>query len=82
MSKNLPINTIIETLEKEDRALFAYLYGSAAAGETGNDIDIAVYSATDVDPYKLSSDLKVALHKKTGISPDSFDVDPHAGRPY
>jgi predicted nucleotidyltransferase len=29
----LPINTIVETLENEERVLFAYLYGSVAAGE-------------------------------------------------
>jgi predicted nucleotidyltransferase len=46
-----------------------------AAGEKGNDIDIAVYSATDADPHKLSADLKVDLQKKTGIAPDSFVVD-------
>jgi len=74
MSENLPINTIIEALENEDRVLFAYLYGSVAVGEKGNDIDIAIFSITGVDPHKLSSDLKVDLHKKTGIAPDSFDV--------
>jgi predicted nucleotidyltransferase len=73
-SKKLLINSIVETLENEERVLFAYLYGSAAAGEKGNDIDIAVYSATDADPYKLSADLKVDLNKKTGIAPDNFDV--------
>ena len=70
----MPINNIIEALENEGRVLFAYLYGSVAAGEKGNDIDIAIYSATDADPHKLSADLKVNLHKKTGIAPDSFDV--------
>jgi len=74
MSKKLPINIIVETLENEDRVLFAYLYGSVAAGEKGNDIDIAIYSATDADPHKLSADLKVNLHKRTGIAPDRFDV--------
>jgi len=71
---NVKIKTIVETLENEERVLFAYLYGSAAAGEKGNDIDIAVYSATYVDPHILSADLKVDLHKKTGIAPDRFDV--------
>ena len=33
MSTKLPIDTIVETLKKEERVLFAYLYGSAAAGE-------------------------------------------------
>ncbi len=73
-SKKLPINTIVETLENENRVIFAYLYGSVAARGKGNDIDIAIYSATDADPHKLSADLKVDLHKKTGIEPDSFDV--------
>jgi len=27
-----------------------------------------------VDVHKLSADLKVSLHKKTGLSPDTFDV--------
>ena len=72
--KKLPINTIVETLENEERVLFGYLYGSVAAGEKGNDIDIAVYSAMDADPHKLSADLKIDLHKKTGIAPDRFDV--------
>ena len=58
MSKKLPINTIVETLENEERVLFAYLYGSVAGGEKGNDIDIAVYSATDADPHKLSATSK------------------------
>ena len=74
MLKKPPINIIVETLENEKRVLFAYLYGSIAAGEKGNDIDIAVYSAIDADPHELSADLKVDLHKKTGIAPDSFDV--------
>jgi predicted nucleotidyltransferase len=54
MSKKLPINTIVETLKNEERVLFAYLYGSVAAGKKGNDIDIAVYSATDIPPIKNS----------------------------
>ena len=53
ISKKLPINTIVETLEKEERVLFAYLYGSVAAGEKGNDIDIAIYSATDADSHTI-----------------------------
>jgi predicted nucleotidyltransferase len=44
----MPINTSIEALENEERVLFAYLYGSVAAGEKGNDIDIAIFSITGV----------------------------------
>ena len=40
----------------------------------GNDIDIAVYSTEHGDFHPLSADLKIALHKKTCLSPDGFDV--------
>ena len=70
----LPIDTIIEILDKDDRVLFAYLYGSAAGEEEGNDIDIAVYAKEMLDNHRLPADLKVSLHKATGIPPDDFDV--------
>jgi len=72
--KKLPIDAIIAALKSDKSVRFAYLYGSAAEGGKGRDIDIAVFAANDVDPYKLSADLKVELHKKTGIAPDRFDV--------
>ena len=39
-----------------------------------NDIDIAVFSTLDSDPFRLSIDLKIALSEKTGINPDIFDI--------
>jgi hypothetical protein len=33
-----------------------------------------VYSAEHADFHQLSADLKIALHKKTGLSPETFDV--------
>ena len=68
------IDSIVKVLSEDDRVLFAYLYGSAAGGGEGNDIDIAVYSAEHADFHQLSADLKIALHKKTGLSPETFDV--------
>ena len=65
---------ITEILSEDNRVLFAFLYGSAAETGTGNDIDIAVYAANDADHLKLSADLKISLHKRIGLSPDTFDV--------
>lgn len=70
-----PIKTAITSVLSEDpRVLFAYLYGSFAENGEGNDIDIAVYAATETDVHLLSADLKVALHKRTGYPPDTFDL--------
>lgn len=68
------IDSIVKVLSEDDRVLFAYLYGSAADSGAGNDIDVAVYSAEHADCHQLSADLKIALHKKTGLSPETFDV--------
>ena len=68
------INTAVKVLSDDERILFAYLYGSTLSGDTGNDIDIAVYMKADEDPHRLSADLKIALYKETGLAPDVFDV--------
>ena len=63
------INLIKTVLSEDERIVFAYLYGSATIGEEANDIDIAVFSTENEDPYLLSAELKIALHKKTGFPP-------------
>jgi len=68
------IPAISKTLEKESRAKFAYVYGSALYTPDPRDIDIAVYSETDANPHILSADLKVSLFEDTSISPDNFDI--------
>ena len=70
----LPIDIIVEILEKDERVLFAYLYGSAAAGQEGNDIDIAVYGKEPLDQYRLPADLKINLYKAAGVPPDRYDI--------
>jgi len=59
---------------KEKRVEFAYLYGSVSEDVEGKDIDIAVFADDDADPHELSADLKVALYRSTGLSPDLFDI--------
>lgn len=54
--------------------VFAYLYGSYKDSIVYNDIDIAVYSKEDSNPFSLSADLKTDLSENTGRPPDGFDV--------
>lgn len=66
---------IQQSLSEDPRVVFAYFHGSALSGdETARDIDIAVYALERLNPYELSADLKIALHRKTGLAPDVFDV--------
>ena len=53
------INQIKTVLSSDERIVFVYLYGSAVIGEEANDIDIAVFSTENEDPYLLSAELKI-----------------------
>jgi uncharacterized protein len=68
------IDAVTKVLAKDDRVIFAYLYGSIVYDGKGNDIDIAVFPGGQTDAYSLAVDLKIDLHKETGIPPDTFDV--------
>ena len=68
------VKTIRQVLAKNRFVVFAYLYGSSLKTDNYNDIDIAVYSTTESNPFKLSADLKIAIAENTGKSPDTFDV--------
>ena len=70
----LIIDVVKDVLAEDERVVFAHLYGSFPQGERYEDLDIAIYSLPGVEPFALSADIKVALHEKTGISPDFFDV--------
>lgn len=61
-------------LARDDRIVFAYLYGSALGGGQARDVDLAVYAADGVDPFLLSADTALDLSRETGIPPDDFDV--------
>jgi predicted nucleotidyltransferase len=68
------LKAIKEILHKNPSVVFAYFYGSSKDSVAYNDIDIAVFSTLDCDPFRLSIDLKIALSEKTGINPDIFDI--------
>jgi predicted nucleotidyltransferase len=72
--KTLNRKIIRDILAKDERVLFVYLYGSFTEAEEYRDLDIAVYSKAGYDALRLSTDLKIALHEHTGMSPDFFDV--------
>ncbi len=68
------IPTLEQVLNQDDRVVFAYLYGSTAESGVGNDVDIAVYARTGVDPHLLGADLRIELGERSGLSPEAFDV--------
>jgi predicted nucleotidyltransferase len=68
------INAVTEVLSEDRRVIFAYLYGSFPKLQDGNDIDLAIYALEAAEPHGLSADLKIALHKKTGLPPETFDI--------
>ena len=68
------LDTLKSTLYQDERVLFAYLYGSAICEDHPKDIDIAVFSAPETDFHQLAADLKIDLHKASGLDPDAFDV--------
>lgn len=68
------IETVKEVLLKDERVVFAYIYGSFLESDDYRDLDIAVYSVPDCNPFGLSADIKVALYKRTGMPADFFDI--------
>ena len=73
-SREQLIDDVIKVLTRDDRVIFAYLYGSMVCEGKGNDIDLAVFPESQADSYSLAVDLKIDLHKATGMPPDTFDV--------
>ena len=74
IATGLQTEVIQDVLASDERVVFAYLYGSFTETEAYRDVDLAVYAAAGQDPFRLSPDLKIALHERTGIAPDVFDV--------
>jgi len=74
ISSEQVVDAIVRVLAKDERVVFAYLYGSMACEGKGKDIDIAVFPEIQADCYSLAVDLKIDLHKATARPPDTFDV--------
>ena len=62
-------------LDKKPEVLAAYLFGSAAEGESVvNDVDILVLLRPDVDKYEAYFDISSSLAKILGISEGRIDL--------
>lgn len=72
--QELNASMMSEALAEDSRVVFAYLYGSFLESPSFRDVDIAVYIRDGENPYAVSADLKLALHKRSGRSPDFFDI--------
>ena len=70
----IDIGDIADVFDRDERVLFAYVYGSFCDSESPNDLDIAVYSVDGCDGFALSADLKIGLSQGTGLPPDIFDI--------
>jgi len=68
------LHSIRDVLEKDERVVFAYIYGSSLKERRFGDIDIGAYCLPEYDEHKVSSEIKIALSKETDILPDRFDV--------
>jgi predicted nucleotidyltransferase len=68
------IDSVTRVLGKDDRVVFAYVYGSMVSDEKGNDIDIGVYADPNKASNSLSIDLLIEMHRQTGLPPETFDV--------
>ena len=81
IDKNSIIQIIKETLNADDRAIFAYLYGSfIEEGDLFYDIDIAVYAKSHENPHIIAVGVRENIVERlteSGIKEfviDNFDV--------
>ncbi len=73
------ISAIKKILEKDNRVIFAYLFGSFVKGEVFNDIDIGIFTREEVNPFVIQAELKERISRelsKIGFrkEADFFDV--------
>ena len=73
-NKKTICDAITRVLKKDDRVIFAYLYGSMVSQGEGDDYDIGIYADPDLDPKHCVVDLQIAMHRETGLPPEVFDV--------
>ncbi len=78
--KDKILKIIRDILEKDNRVVFAYVYGSFVKEESFRDIDIGVYVRdANENPYVISSEITTELSsisKREGLNytADDFDV--------
>jgi len=80
MEKEKLLKLLKEGLAKDERVIFAYIYGSFVKEQSFRDIDIGIYiKNSEENPFVISSDIKTQLSRagkreNTDITADRFDV--------
>jgi len=80
VKKESVLNLIKDFLIREERVVFAYVYGSFVQEESFRDIDIGIYvKKPEGNPFVITSDIKAALSSLSKQEPlnliaDQFDV--------
>ena len=88
MEQRVILDLIKEVLTKDDRLVFAYVYGSFATEQSFRDVDIGIYVKNpEENPFIISSEIKTQLSrlaKKRGgdFTADEFDVRVINGAPF
>jgi len=80
MDKEKLLKLTREILAKDERVIFAYIYGSFVKEQSFRDIDIGVYIKNlEENPFAISTDLKTQLSRVVkkeymDFTADQFDV--------
>jgi predicted nucleotidyltransferase len=80
MEKERVLNLIKNLLSRDERIIFAYVYGSFIQGEIYRDIDIGIYVKNlEENHFIISSDIQTELshlakQEKLKLTADQFDV--------
>lgn len=80
MKKERVLNLIKDLLIREERVVFAYVYGSFTQEKSFRDIDIGIYvKKPEENPFVVTSDIKAALsslakQENLDLIADQFDV--------
>ena len=80
MNKEKLLNLLKEALLKDERVIFAYIYGSFVKEQSFRDIDIGIYvNNSEENSFVVSSDLKTQLSREIksenmDFTADQFDV--------
>jgi predicted nucleotidyltransferase len=80
MDREKLLKLLREVLAKDERVIFAYIYGSFVKGQSFRDIDIGIYiKDSEENPLVISPDIKTQLSRvvkreSMGFTADQFDV--------
>jgi predicted nucleotidyltransferase len=80
MNKEKLLNLLKEVILKDERVIFAYVYGSFVKEQSFRDIDLGIYvKDSEENPFVFSADIKTKLSRAVkrenmDFTADQFDV--------